>query len=221
MQQPSYPIKSKAGAIIKFMHAYLIISKNTIAIDEKIKNIKETLDVNLYEHPLASINDVRALNKFIKLRVTTKTAILLKNIDKASIDALNAFLKNLEEPQKNLYFILTANSRYGVIPTIISRCQLIQINQYPEISKEDLKKVNDFLSADTGDQFNYISSINKKEDSLKFLENLTFVINQKLTDQKTDHKKLTNIYEKSHFAYNAIRKNGNVSLQLTNLVVNI
>jgi len=47
------------------------------------------------------------------------------------------FLKLLEEPPKDTFFILIAEEEEGVLPTIASRCQHIRVGP---IQKEDLKK---------------------------------------------------------------------------------
>ena len=51
--------------------------------------------------------------------------------------AFNALLKTLEEPPKNVIFILATTEEYKVIPTIISRCQKLDFKPVP---KEQLEK---------------------------------------------------------------------------------
>ncbi len=49
--------------------------------------------------------------------------------------AFNALLKTLEEPPKNVIFILATTEDYKVIPTIISRCQKLD---FKSVSQKDL-----------------------------------------------------------------------------------
>ena len=51
--------------------------------------------------------------------------------------AFNALLKTLEEPPKNVIFILATTEEYKVIPTIISRCQKLD---FKPIVQEELEK---------------------------------------------------------------------------------
>ena len=51
--------------------------------------------------------------------------------------AFNALLKTLEEPPKNVIFILATTEEYKVIPTIISRCQKLDFKPVPEIQIEE------------------------------------------------------------------------------------
>ena len=56
--------------------------------------------------------------------------VFIKQADLMSIEAQNSLLKILEEPGKNNYFILHANNKYKLLPTILSRC--IHFNLKPE-----------------------------------------------------------------------------------------
>src|SRR5690625_7732943 len=64
-------------------------------------------------------------------------------------EAVNAFLKLLEEPSENVMFILTSSRPEQLLPTIVSRCQEIRLQalssgdieegltRYDGISRED------------------------------------------------------------------------------------
>lgn len=51
--------------------------------------------------------------------------ILLSNIEKMGKEANNAFLKLLEEPPPRVIFLMTTDNIDALLPTIISRCQVI------------------------------------------------------------------------------------------------
>jgi len=57
-----------------------------------------------------------------------KTVVIMTGIDNMRKEAANAFLKLLEEPAEDLMFILTTNHTEALLPTIISRCQHIQLS---------------------------------------------------------------------------------------------
>lgn len=46
--------------------------------------------------------------------------------------AANAFLKTLEEPPEGVHLILLGRTREGVLPTIVSRCQVVPFAHIPE-----------------------------------------------------------------------------------------
>lgn len=53
---------------------------------------------------------------------------IIKNAEKLNTVASNSLLKFLEEPEENIIAILITNSRYQLLDTIISRCQIISLN---------------------------------------------------------------------------------------------
>ena len=52
---------------------------------------------------------------------------IIENIEYATKEAMNTLLKMLEEPTEGIYAIFTANNASRVLPTILSRCQVIDI----------------------------------------------------------------------------------------------
>ena len=56
---------------------------------------------------------------------------IIRDADKLGTSAANAFLKTLEEPDKNVCFILLTNNANNVLETINSRCQLVEFKQLP------------------------------------------------------------------------------------------
>lgn len=65
---------------------------------------------------------------FLKPNEGKKTVIIMTGIEHMRKEAANAFLKLLEEPSENLIFLLTTNHSESLLPTIISRCQHIQLS---------------------------------------------------------------------------------------------
>ena len=53
---------------------------------------------------------------------------IIKDADKLSKEAANALLKTLEEPKRNVIIILTVNNEDALLPTILSRGQLIKFH---------------------------------------------------------------------------------------------
>ena len=58
----------------------------------------------------------------------------------------NAFLKLLEEPPKGVYFILLCQSAKGMLPTIISRCSMINLGGEAEIGEEAQKAAETIIN---------------------------------------------------------------------------
>jgi DNA polymerase-3 subunit delta' len=87
-----------------------------------------------------SIGQIRELQRdvFLTIPEVNCKVYILKDIEKMSKEASNAFLKTLEEPPDKVLFILTTNAIDTLLPTIISRCQLVRFNPVPV---EEIKKL--------------------------------------------------------------------------------
>lgn len=53
---------------------------------------------------------------------------ILESAEKMTQEAQNSFLKLLEEPPRNVVFILITGNPLGLLPTVRSRCQSIRVN---------------------------------------------------------------------------------------------
>lgn len=56
---------------------------------------------------------------------------ILDRVDLLGVSAANAFLKTLEEPVEGATFILLGRTREAVLPTIVSRCQVVPFRHIP------------------------------------------------------------------------------------------
>lgn len=200
------------------MHAYLLIGQNS-NFKHKIKDLAEELKAKALPHPFAKIEDVRNLNSFIKLAASERTLIVIENIHNATIESLNAFLKNLEEPQENVFFALTAPSERKVLKTIVSRCQIVRV---PNVIKEpDNKDLEQFFNYSIGQKLNYIGKISDRPKAIKFVEDLILFLHKKIHSDNTDYSRLSKDVESSIQTLSNLKINGNLNLQLTNLVINL
>lgn len=105
--------------------------------------------------PTISIESIRALQQFLKLRVPgTQTQVinrivLIHDASRMRHEAQNALLKTLEEPPVGTCVILTASSPRNLLPTIISRTHTLEVlpidlqaaqAAYPDIEPPVLQK---------------------------------------------------------------------------------
>ena len=64
----------------------------------------------------------------------SKRIYIIKDADKMRSETANSMLKFLEEPDNDIVAILMTNNFNNMLTTIISRCQIIRLNNYNEIS---------------------------------------------------------------------------------------
>ena len=76
------------------------------------------------------IDDVRNIIKFLSKSTYSRDIkiILIDNVENLNINSLNALLKIIEEPNKNVFFILVHNDKKKIIDTLKSRCLIFKIN---------------------------------------------------------------------------------------------
>jgi len=96
----------------------------------KIEN-RVDLDIKMYPKNnakllVADANEIVS-ESFIKPVNLPYKIFLINNFDVSTEEAQNKLLKILEEPPKNVYFILSVKNEGKVLPTIKSRCDKIKI----------------------------------------------------------------------------------------------
>jgi DNA polymerase-3 subunit delta' len=85
---------------------------------------------------------------------------ILEQYEAATQEASNSLLKFLEEPDPGLVGILTADDTAAILPTIVSRCQLIPVRPASKKQMEEnfLQIIDDLLLAKTFAQAGYSQS---------------------------------------------------------------
>ncbi len=200
------------------MHAFLIISADPIAASQKAQSLAAANHATLMPFTLQKISDVRDLSQYTKLSLQSPTAFYIEHIDSASIDAVNAFLKQLEEPGENMYYILTASSEEKVLPTIVSRCQVIRVHS----SLFTVHRMEDTLliKKSLGEQLQIIDKIKKRDEAITFIQNLIRMLHHELISPTVNRELITvNHLTIAQHTLTALEKNGNVTSQLTRMVV--
>lgn len=181
----------------KVMQTLLIVSKdlrkgidNAIIICKKSEIDILDIDINTFEKTLG-IDDVRALQKRLYLKpFKSKTkALVIAILDRVTLEAQNSLLKALEEPPNNTIIVLVSVSKELFLPTILSRCVLIELKDEGfKLSEEDLKSFVNILSNlqkyEAGDRLKIAETYGKtREEASSFLEKITFVTRQVLLKQ--------------------------------------
>lgn len=200
------------------MHSFLIVGGNLKSIEKAIeKLVRENVSAKL-EYEVKKIEDTRNLAGLTRLKTKKTLAIILKDFEQATLEAQSAFLKNLEEPRENLIYILTADSVHKLLPTIISRCQIIKLAV--KVSEPKNKKLaNDFMNMQLGAKFNQINTMKSRENALEFVENFIMGLHL-LLSSTSERLLLTKNIKSANKTRLALLANGNVNLQLSNLAIN-
>lgn len=202
------------------MHAFLLIGSDKEKLKTKSEELAKKLNAKILEYPLVKIDDVRSLNNLIRLSFNEPTLIVCQNIHEAGEEALNAFLKNLEEPQENIYFVLTAPTTRKVLPTIVSRCQVIKITN-DKLQMTNFDGTEEFIKMTTGQKLAYIDKIKDRKQAIELAESLVYFLHGSLHNNEVKYTNQARNIETVEKTLSGLKANGNVNLQLTNLVINL
>ena len=76
------------------------------------------------------VGDIENLQKFLassSLEKQGKKIYIINCLENANKEAVNALLKTLEEPTSSVYAFITTQNEAKILPTIISRCQILSL----------------------------------------------------------------------------------------------
>ena len=105
-----------------------------------------------------------------------------------------------------------------VLPTIVSRCQLIST---PGETQIDAESLNEFLKLDTADKLLFLTKIKDRKDAQEFVLNLTLGLHKTLLADDIDRLTVAKNLKITQETFAALKTNGNVTLQLSNMAINI
>ncbi len=198
-----------AGCMISF----LVISESSEKINTWIKDTTSAYDVDRFdltvfekdeaEKNTIGIDQVRLMQKklFLKpMRGKTK-ALVINHAQTLTIEAQNALLKVLEEPPQDTIIILTTKKVDALIPTIISRCTVVDLGyEIPTLTPEEENEYTQIITSlqtwGLGDRLKKAEVLTKdKQEAIIFLEKMILtgreLLLQKVqanVDSNTQHK---------------------------------
>ncbi len=119
---------------------------------ESCRAIERGNSFNLVELDAASnnsVDDIRSITEQVNVPAQSGRyrVFIIDEVHMLSNAAFNAFLKTLEEPPKNVVFILATTEKHKVIPTILSRCQ---IYDFKRITINDMVDHLEYVASQEG-----------------------------------------------------------------------
>lgn len=133
------------------MHSFVVIGNSSEARIIERKKLLKKFAVNLWqtiiiEEKNASIESVREAQRMIYYRAYNNQyqAVIVPFLEKLSLPAQQALLKTLEEPPKNTIIILEAQNYEQVLPTILSRSQVIFVGDDLKIDLQEEVRIKAF-----------------------------------------------------------------------------
>ena len=170
------------------------------------------------------IDEIRQIQFFLSRKPTQSdhNTVVIHQAHLLTIPAQHAILKTLEEPPGNSLIYLVTSSPYSLLPTILSRVQIIPSTQHLALSPTNLSSVADLLkklqSVTVGERLKILEEQEfTRESALKFLDDLEFILHQQISSGLLS----TINYELITQVRRYLRANCNLKLCLSHLAINM
>jgi DNA polymerase III gamma/tau subunit len=178
------------------MQSILITGKDKEQIKLAAKKICDEnkifrFDIEIIEtEKTVGIGEIRKLQEklFLKPIQSETKAVILEAFLGMTADSQNAFLKVLEEPPADTIIIILALSLDFVLPTVMSRCSLINLDQPKKITDEEisdnLKLITELKNRNASKALKVSQDYGKdREMALVFLESLIISLNTNIENE--------------------------------------
>lgn len=163
-------------------HAYLFIG----APDEGRKHFASFLeilgveknnnpDVFTFELETFGIDDARHLSALSAEKAFGSKKVFLLSPQRFTLEAQNALLKTLEEPSPETHFFLVTRERGTLLPTLLSRVQILEMRRGN--SEEQSELGDKFLTLDLTRRLNFAKEFSESGESLPaFLDRILLLV---------------------------------------------
>ncbi len=168
-----------------------------------------------------TVNQIRELraDAFVRAHSAAHRVFIIKDAYRMNAQAQNALLKVLEEPPKNVVFILLVPSKTMLLDTIISRCVLLSL----------IETASDDAFAETADKFidllllgseyellKLLTPLEKSRvDAEKFLNSLSLRVAARLKSGRSNARVLDSLFDDIKYYLDLLATNINMSLLLS------
>lgn len=216
--------------------AYIIAGGNTISRQQKMLEIFDKIkpdrkpendpDTQIIDSQTSiKIDQVRDLKRLLSLKpyYAPPKIALIPEAEKLTFEAQGALLKLLEEPPGETIFVLTTAQAENLLPTIVSRCQMINLPPESEISltEEEIKNYQEelakILKSSPGERIKFTEQIKSREEAEKFCQIQLFLWRERLLKNPTTEN--TKVLREIQKTLKYLAANVNPRLALENLLL--
>lgn len=137
----TYLVKGNEGAPI--LEVALFLAKSLICEDDEMLACSSCMSCIRFEEnnyadfmlldgnkQTLKVGDIEALQEFLSsscMERKQKKIYIINCLENSNKETLNALLKTLEEPHDNVYAFITTKNESKLLPTILSRCQILNL----------------------------------------------------------------------------------------------
>lgn len=217
------------------MQSYLIVGgtrRERIAKAEKLAGkyrVSQPDKIILDADRSLGIDQVRRLQHQLSLKPYSskyKMAIIAA-AEKLTVPAQNAMLKILEEPPNKTVIILACPTGEALLPTIVSRCQIISLLAKPQIEIDEKEQnfqialVKKILNVGVGERIKLAAEIAKNRDkAIAFCQAQLIIWRKKMIADKNRQQQSVRVVRLIQKTLKMLEANVNPRLAIENLLFN-
>lgn len=173
------------------------------------------------------IEAVRELIAFLTTKpvVGEWKIVLIEEAEYLTEEAQNALLKTLEEPPEKAVIILSAANPDNLLPTVISRCQMIELAEKTQVALteeeagEQIREMGKIGEMDLGEKFRLAQKVaSERQAAVAWIDKTLAAIHRVLTTRQRPPlwKKVRRLLKAKEY----LKANTNVRLTIENLFLN-
>lgn len=140
------------------------------------------------------IEDIKNIHSkiFLKPIKSDTKAVILDDAHLLTTEAQNALLKVLEEPPQNTLIVLSTDSTEQLLPTILSRCQIVSLSptefEFTDLERNEFEEFITHLSEmKIGERLKKAEELAKdKDEAIAWIGKLILVLRDKILNEARD-----------------------------------
>jgi len=186
------------------MTSFIVIATDKTKRDEYLKQFCVKHGIDIFDQTILTletsvkrntasigIEDIKHMQKkiFLKPIKSEKKAIIIDEAELLTIEAQNALLKVLEEPPAHTLLLLSTTTKETLLPTIISRCQVVQLEEETtQLSEKEKEELESFLESlpklGIGEKLKKAEILAKDKDkAIEWISKLILVLRENLLEE--------------------------------------
>jgi hypothetical protein len=149
---------------------------------------------------------------------------IIYDAERLTPEAQNSLLKTLEEPTPGTLICLVTRNSNALLPTVLSRSQIINIEGEKRDSAEKNEQFAiDFLKADLIFKSQMIAQIADAEESREEASNFVLALMHELVSQRSKYSltKLNQYLDVCRLAFQGLKSGTNIKLTLETIVISM
>lgn len=193
-------------------------------------DVKKVDKIFLESEKSLGIDDIRRLQRQLSLKPHSSaySIAVLPGAEKLTFTAQNAMLKLLEEPPENTIIILCSLTAEALLPTVVSRCQMIRLPNKAKVKIDkslmfqSKKLMRSILRARVGERIKMASEIAKtRQQAIEFCQTQLIVWREIMIKEASKNKKkeFGRIIRKVNKALIMLKANINPKLVIEDLLL--